>query len=67
MATAAPMPPPTGVPGPPAPGAGAGDRGDGARDKSSNPGQDQLADVGSVRQNFPEAWIWSELKTAGYT
>ncbi len=65
MATAAPMPAPTGVPGA-APGAGAGERGDGASDKSSNPGQSPLADVGSVRQNFPEAWIWSQFKTTGY-
>ncbi len=61
----APMPAPAGAPRAP----GAGGAG-GANEKAGGGERGQTMpeykSVETVRQNFPEAWIWSELNTAGY-
>ncbi len=64
-ADGAPMPAP--MPAPGAPGAGGAG---GANEKAGGGERGQTVpeykSVETVRKDFPEAWIWSELNTAGY-
>ncbi len=58
------MPQPMPAPGAGPPSQGIGERGGAGGEKGQS--APEYKSVELVRQNFPEAWIWSQFKTTGY-